>query len=166
MKFTHITRKISSLPSLAVSKVVSGNSLETYRLMQGNSVVCRFDFTNYRGCGRFYSHAEVKNFQVNKNFQRKLLGVKAILQARDIINKTAKEKNIKFVMFPFKGIVKENIRKLLKHLGVLEYCVDNLTQSCFLYLTEPKFYKRIKSRLYHPVEIKHCVLNHIVPFVK
>ena len=48
MKFTHLTEKIRTLPNLTVSKFVSSNnSLENYKLLYGNSVVCSFDFTNY-----------------------------------------------------------------------------------------------------------------------
>lgn len=155
MKITRYTQQIRSLPDLKVIKsVFNNNTSEIYQLLHNDSKVCSFLFTNYKGIDRYYSHAEIRGFKLEKKFRKKIVGLKATLQAKEIIKQTAKDKNIKFVMFRLKNQANTRIKKLAQHLGCYEYNIEDLSNKHFVFVINPAFYKNVKKRLFAPLEFK------------
>jgi len=152
MKITRFTQQIKTLPNFKFNKIIStNNSRETYQLFHNDDMVCCFDFTNYRGIDRYYSHGEIENFKLATRYRRKHIGIKAILQAKELINQSAKEKGIKFIMLKTSNTAKDNIKKLAKHLGAYEYKIEDLSNTHFIYLTNKSFYKNIERKIYKPI---------------
>ncbi len=153
MSILSLRNKIVKMPPLRVVKTLVNNSAEHYELFNNKAKVCSFDFTNYRGIDRFLSHGEVVNFTILKPFRRKIDGAKAIFQAENIITKTAKDKQIKFVMFTLPNALSLSVQRLMKRLGVYEYCIEDLSNRNFIAVINQEFLKNIKSRLFKSVAL-------------